>query len=65
MAIKRARHLALLPYAPEHIYRQGDVASLGTPKSLKETAAEKEVLAAAAETEVKETKAEVEKEKEE
>ncbi len=32
MAIKRARHLALLPYAPEHIHRMGDVASLGSPK---------------------------------
>lgn len=32
MAIKRARHLALLPYAPEHIHRMGDVASLGLPK---------------------------------
>ena len=31
MAIKRARHLALLPYAPEHIHRMGDVASLGSP----------------------------------
>ncbi len=31
MAIKRARHLALLPYAPEHIYKIGDVASLGSP----------------------------------
>ena len=28
MAIKRARHLALLPYAPEHIHRMGDVAAL-------------------------------------
>jgi small subunit ribosomal protein S18 len=28
VAIKRARHLALLPFAPEHIYRMGDVASL-------------------------------------
>ena len=32
MAIKRARHLALLPYAPEHIHRMGDVASLGSPR---------------------------------
>ena len=32
MAIKRARHLALLPYAPEHIHQMGDVASLGTPR---------------------------------
>jgi len=31
MAIKRARHIALLPYAPEHIHRMGNVALLGTP----------------------------------
>lgn len=31
MAIKRARHLALLPYAPEHIHRMGDVVSLSSP----------------------------------
>jgi small subunit ribosomal protein S18 len=29
LAIKRARHLALLPFAPGHIYRVGDVATLG------------------------------------
>jgi small subunit ribosomal protein S18 len=34
MAIKRARHIALLPYAPEHIHRMGNVASLGTPLSI-------------------------------
>lgn len=28
VAIKRARHLALLPFAPEHIYRMGRVAFL-------------------------------------
>lgn len=28
VAIKRARHLAMLPFAPEHIYRMGDVASI-------------------------------------
>ena len=27
MAIKRARHLALLPYVPAHIRKTGDVAS--------------------------------------
>jgi small subunit ribosomal protein S18 len=42
MAIKRARHLALLPYSPEHIYRMGDVASLATPSARKEAAAEPE-----------------------
>lgn len=31
MAVKRARHLALLPYAPEHIQRMGDVTSQGSP----------------------------------
>ncbi len=29
MAIKRARHLALLPYVPDHIRKMGDVVSLG------------------------------------
>ena len=28
MAIKQARHVALLPFVPEHIYRQGQVAPL-------------------------------------
>jgi small subunit ribosomal protein S18 len=28
IAIKRARHIALLPFAPEHISRMGDVASM-------------------------------------
>jgi small subunit ribosomal protein S18 len=28
VAIKRARHIALLPFAPEHISRMGDVASI-------------------------------------
>ena len=40
MAIKRARHIALLPFAPEHIYKMGDAASQGTPKVAKETAKE-------------------------
>jgi small subunit ribosomal protein S18 len=34
MAIKRARHIALLPYAPEHIHKMGNVAALGTPTSI-------------------------------
>lgn len=34
LAIKRARHIALLPYAPEHIHQMGNVASLGTPLSI-------------------------------
>ena len=41
MAIKRARHLALLPYAPEHIHRMGDLASLAKPPA-KEAVTEKE-----------------------
>ncbi len=36
VAIKRARHLALLPFAPEHIYRMGRVASLSpSPAEIK------------------------------
>jgi small subunit ribosomal protein S18 len=31
VAIKRARHIALLPFAPEHISRMGDVASIKLP----------------------------------
>ena len=31
LAIKRARHLALLPFAPGHIYMMGDVATLRPP----------------------------------
>ena len=31
-AIKRARHLALLPYVPEHIHRMGSVAGLSPPQ---------------------------------
>ena len=53
MAIKRARHLALLPYAPEHINKMGDVASLGTPKPIKEAVSEKESPDTAAEAEKK------------
>ena len=54
MAIKRARHLALLPYAPEHIHQMGDVASLGTPREqVKES--EKSEIKTAPVTEVKET----------
>jgi len=32
-AVKRARHLVLLPYVPEHIYKMGSVATL-SPSSL-------------------------------
>ena len=36
VAIKRARHLALLPFAPEHIYRMGRVAALSpSPAEIK------------------------------
>jgi len=38
LAIKRARHIALLPFAPEHIHRMGNVASQGTPSSIEEPA---------------------------
>ncbi len=35
VAIKRARHIALLPFAPEHISKMGDVASIriASPKA--------------------------------
>ena len=48
MAIKRARHLALLPYAPEHIHRMGDVASMGSPRVQPTEAEKSEIKAAAA-----------------
>ncbi|MFH1662385.1 MAG: 30S ribosomal protein S18 [Chloroflexota bacterium] len=41
MAIKRARHIALLPYAPEHIHRMGNVASMGTPIAIKKPETDK------------------------
>jgi small subunit ribosomal protein S18 len=47
MAIKRARHIALLPYAPEHIHRMGNVASLGTPLPIAKPETEKKSPAAA------------------
>jgi small subunit ribosomal protein S18 len=28
VAIKRARHLAMLPFAPEHVYRMGNIVEL-------------------------------------
>lgn len=51
-AIKRARHIALLPFAPEHIHRMGNVAALGTP-SVKKPEAEVKSPDAVAATEVK------------
>jgi small subunit ribosomal protein S18 len=45
VAIKRARHLALLPFAPEHIYRMGDVASLSPSPIKSEPKSEKEETA--------------------
>jgi len=54
MAIKRARHLALLPYAPEHIHRMGNVASLGTPLPIAKPETEKKNPAAAEVAEEKE-----------
>jgi small subunit ribosomal protein S18 len=50
MAIKRARHIALLPYAPEHIHRMGNVASLGTPRPIEKPVAVDESQAKAAVT---------------
>ena len=41
LAIKRARHIALLPYAPGHIHRMGNVASLGTPLPIEKPDTEK------------------------
>ncbi len=38
VAIKRARHLALMPFAPEHIYKMGRVASLSPSPVPVETA---------------------------
>jgi len=41
VAIKRARHLALLPFAPAHIYRMGRIAPLNpSPAERKPTPAE-------------------------
>lgn len=54
MAIKRARHIALLPYAPEHIHRMGNVASLGTPLPIAKPEIEKKSPAAAEVAEEKE-----------
>jgi len=53
-AIKRARHIALLPYAPEHIHRMGNVASLGTPLPIAKPETEKKSPAAAEVAEEKE-----------
>ncbi len=57
MAIKRARHLALLPYAPEHIHQMGDVASLGTPREKVSENETKTAPIAKAEAPVKEAEA--------
>lgn len=44
VAIKRARHLALMPFAPEHIYRMGRVDSFSSPAPVPvETTAPKSV----------------------
>jgi len=53
-AIKRARHIALLPYAPEHIHRMGNVAPLGTPLPIAKRETEKKSPAAAEVAEEKE-----------
>jgi small subunit ribosomal protein S18 len=44
VAIKRARHLALLPFAPEHIYRMGHVTNIAFPGLRPEKAAEPEAV---------------------
>jgi small subunit ribosomal protein S18 len=51
VAIKRARHLALLPFAPEHIYKMGDVASLSTSPIKSESRPEQEEAATTQPTE--------------
>lgn len=51
VAIKRARHLALLPFAPEHIYRMGNVASLSPSPVKSEPKLEQEETAATLPTE--------------
>lgn len=58
VAIKRARHLALLPFAPEHIYRMGDVTAINYPgtKVEPEPGAEKPEVAELKETETTEAK---------
>jgi small subunit ribosomal protein S18 len=53
LAIKRARHIALLPYASEHIHRMGNVASLGTPLSIEKPDTEGKNSAADSATEKK------------
>lgn len=70
MAIKRARHIALLPYTAEHIRRAGNVASLSPApiKPVVEAEAKVETTEAAevkATPEVKEPVAEAEATKEE
>ena len=53
MAIKRARHIALLPYAPEHIHKMGNVAALGTPTSIEKPEAEEKSQTSDSKTEEK------------
>ncbi len=48
MAIKRARHIALLPYVPDHIYRMGAVIPLNPALLKTEPAAKPEEPAATA-----------------
>ena len=55
LAIKRARHIALLPYAPEHIHRMGNVASLGTPSSVEVEKPNAEEKSSAADSPTEET----------
>jgi hypothetical protein len=48
MAIKRARHIALLPYVPDHIHRMGAVTPLNPALLKTEPAAKPEMPAATA-----------------
>ena len=55
VAIKRARHLALLPFAAGHIYRMGNVTNIAFPGARAEKAAEPEAVAATKAAEAAET----------
>jgi hypothetical protein len=48
MAIKRARHIALLPYVPDHIHRMGNVVPLNPALLKTEPAAKPEMPATTA-----------------
>jgi len=62
VAIKRARHIALLPFAPEHIAKMGDVASVRVVVKGEQAKAENKVESKSAEPVVEQVKAESPKE---